>query len=85
VASALGYAYLGVGDTARALSALEAAAVTHERPTLTFADPVFDPVRQSRRFAAVVTRYGLDVRRFTSPRAERRGQAPGDPATLERR
>jgi serine/threonine-protein kinase len=85
VASALGYAYLGVGDTARALSALEAAAVTHERPTLTFADPVFDPVRQSRRFAAVVTRYGLDVRRFTSPRAERRGQAPGGPATLESR
>jgi serine/threonine-protein kinase len=67
VATGLTYAYLGLGDTARALSALEAAARAGERPYLTFADPMFDPVRRSERFAAAVRRLGLDQRRFTLP------------------
>jgi eukaryotic-like serine/threonine-protein kinase len=72
VATGLTYAYLGLGDTARALSALETAARAGERPYLTFADPMFDPVRRSPRFAAVVRRLGLDERRFTSSTVRRR-------------
>jgi len=71
VATGLTYAYLGLGDTARALSALETAARARERPYLTFADPMFDPVRRSPRFAAVVRGLGLDERRFTSPAGRR--------------
>ena len=71
VATGLTYAYLGLGDTARALSALEMAARAGERPYLTFADPMFDPLRRSPRFAAAVRRLGLDERRFTSPAAAR--------------
>ena len=67
VTTGLSYAYLGLGDTTRALSALEAAARAGERPYLTFVDPMFDPLRRSPRFAAVVRRLGLDERRFTSP------------------
>jgi serine/threonine-protein kinase len=67
VRTALAYAYLGLGDTARALSALEAAARVPERPPhAPFVDPMFDAVRQSERFAAVVRRLGLDERLFTS-------------------
>ncbi len=72
VATGLAYAYLGLGDTARALSALETAARAGERPYLTFADPMFDPVRESARFAAVVRRLGLDERVFTAPAVRRR-------------
>jgi serine/threonine-protein kinase len=72
VATALAYAYLGLGDTARALSALETAARAGERPYLTFVDPMFDPVRGSARFAAVVRRLGLDERLFTAPAVRRR-------------
>jgi len=71
VATGLSYAYLGLGDTARALSALETAARAGERPYLTFVDPMFDPLRRSPRFAAVVRRLGLDERRFTSPAGAR--------------
>ena len=71
VATGLSYAYLGLGDTARALSALETAARAGERPYLTFVDPMFDPLRRSPRFAAVVRRLGLDERRFTSPAVPR--------------
>jgi hypothetical protein len=66
VATGLAYAYLGLGDTARALSELETAARTGERPYITLADPMFDPVRRSPRFAAVLRVLGLDERLFTS-------------------
>ena len=71
VARALSYAYLGLGDTAHALSALEASARAGEAPIIPLADPMFDPVRRSARFAAAVRLYGLDERLLTSPRGGR--------------
>ena len=71
VARALSYAYLGLGDTARALTALEASARAGEAPIIPLADPMFDPVRRSARFAAAVRLYGLDERRLTSPNGGR--------------
>jgi Flp pilus assembly protein TadD len=67
VATGLTYAYLGLGDTARALAALETAVRAGERPYITFGDPMFDPVRRSPRFAEAVRSLGLDQRLFTSP------------------
>jgi hypothetical protein len=67
VSPSLTYIYLGLGDTARALSALEDAARAGDVPIISLADPMFDPVRRSARFAAVVRRFGLDERVFTSP------------------
>ena len=61
--------YLGVGDTARALDAMERA-VAAGRPfaiSTPLADPLYDPVRASRRFAVVVGRLGLDGVRLTRP------------------
>jgi serine/threonine-protein kinase len=67
VATGLTYAYLGLGDTARALSALERSVQAGERPYITFVDPMFDSVRRTARFATVVRRFGLDEHRFTTP------------------
>jgi eukaryotic-like serine/threonine-protein kinase len=68
VVTGLAYAYLGLRDTARALIALEAAARDGEiTPTfIPLADRIFDPLRGSTRFAAVVRRFGLDEATFTS-------------------
>jgi len=71
VARALSYAYLGLGDTARALTALEASARAGESVLIPLADPMFDPVRRSARFAAAVRLYGLDERLLTSARGGR--------------
>ena len=67
VRPSLTFVYLGLGDTARALSALEESAHAGEPPVIPLADPMFDPLRRSARFAAAVQRLGLDERRFTSP------------------
>ena len=71
VTTGLTYAYLGLGDTARALSAMETAVRLGERPYIPLADPMYDPVRRSLRFAAIVRRLGLDERLFTSPKGGR--------------
>ena len=63
-AGAAARVYLGLGDTAQALTMLERAAAQHDMSfsTEVLAEPFFDPIRQSPRFAAVVARVGLDKR-----------------------
>jgi TolB-like protein/Tfp pilus assembly protein PilF len=57
----LAYGYLGLGDTARALSALERSADAGEIwPTFSPAqDPIFDSLRGSTRWTAILKRVGL--------------------------
>jgi tetratricopeptide (TPR) repeat protein len=63
-AGAAARVYLGLGDTARALTMLERGAAQHDISfsTEVLAEPFFDPIRHSPRFAAVVARVGLDKR-----------------------
>ncbi len=63
-AGAAARVYLGLADTARALTMLERAAAQHDVSFSTegLAEPFFDPIRHSPRFAAVVARLGLDKR-----------------------
>jgi hypothetical protein len=62
---------LAIGDSARALSALERSART-TGPLWVWLmsprDPAYDLVRQSRRFAALVRQAGLDVAWVTARR-----------------
>ena len=67
-------AYLSVGDTARGLDALERSVVPGEiwPDFVPLHMPLYDPVRSSPRFAAVVRRIGLDVAQATQPRGGRK-------------
>ena len=55
------FAYLGFGDTARALTALERATDAREIWGVwdPIASPIFDPVRETARFREIVRRIGL--------------------------
>jgi hypothetical protein len=68
VHTALMRAYLGVSDTARALTEMERALAAGEpfALSMSLAAPIYDPVRGSPRFRAAVERLGLDAR-FTAP------------------
>jgi serine/threonine-protein kinase len=65
--------YLALGDTAKALDALERATESGEIwPTyFSLSEPRFDPLRRSGRFAAIIRRAGLNVAVFTSPNGGR--------------
>jgi hypothetical protein len=63
---AAAWAALGVRDTAEALNRLETAARAGEywAAFWPIRDRLFDPIRGSERFAALVRRSGLDLRQF---------------------
>lgn len=63
--STVSLAYLGAGDTARALDALERAADIHEPLSfsLSLSHPMFDLLRNSPRFSEVARMYGVSVPR----------------------
>ncbi len=66
--TARAYAYLGMDKADLALASLEAAAAARETTAswIFLADPAFDPLRASPRFAAVVKTFRLDNRGLTS-------------------
>jgi len=63
------FAYLATTDTAKVLSELEAGIAARELVPqwMPLLDRIFDPVRHSERFAAIVRRSGLDGRGLTGP------------------
>ena len=69
-ASAAARAYLGLGDTQRAVSLLERAVADHDAffSTESLAESFFDPLRGDRRFAAIVANLWLDRRLLTMAR-----------------
>jgi len=66
----------GMGDTARALDALERSTAAHEfwPIYMPICDEMYDPIRQSRRFAAILRTVGLDTPAITAPNACRAPQ-----------
>ena len=69
VHSARAWAYIATGDTAKALTELETAVRMREivSNSIPLVDRVYDRVRGSRRFAAIVKQLGLDGRGITGP------------------
>ena len=67
----LAWALLGLGDSTRALAALERALDAREMWPSNFSllEPVYDVVRHSARFAALVRRVGLDPSLYVNPRS----------------
>ena len=67
--SALMYLYLGVGDTARALDALDRSAAGDGDLALAQAvtSPLMDGLRKTQRFAAAMRRFNLDLSLVTAP------------------
>jgi serine/threonine-protein kinase len=60
--TSLAAAYLGAGDSSRAFVALERAAARKEplSASMGLGSPVYDPIRGSARFTAILRAYGLD-------------------------
>jgi TolB-like protein/tetratricopeptide (TPR) repeat protein len=65
--SGLAYSYLGIGDTARALDALERAVAADGviMYSVVPRDRTYDPIRGTARFAATLRRQNLDPARLT--------------------
>lgn len=63
------WGHLGAGDNDKALTEMEAAVAAHEilPSMIPLQDWIYDPVRQSPRFATLITKMGLDGRGLTSP------------------
>ena len=73
--TALAYSYLGLGDTTRTLDEFEAALRKREilPKWVPLGHRMFDPIRGSARFAAVLHAYGLDEKLFIPPNKGRPG------------
>lgn len=67
------FAWLGPPDTSKVLSEMEAALAHREMLPhwIPFVDRMFDSVRHSARFAAIVRRAGLEGRGLTGPNGGR--------------